>query len=404
MEKQVMDMNLPVGFRFSGIHCGIKAGQKKDLSLIVADRPAFGFGVFTQNLVRAACIDWNRELIPSQNLCGIVINSGNANACTGTLGRDNNQEMAGLLAHELSRNQPRVNPSNIAVLSTGVIGRPLPMERLRAGIPQAATELASDQAAFSRAAEGILTTDHATKSASRAIEIGEKKYSLAAMVKGAGMIGPNMATMLGVVVTDFPIVFSEGQRILQRAADHSFNRISVEGHTSTNDAVLLMSPSGEHQAAPEAVSKFEAALHELTLELAKRIPADGEGASHLIHIAISGAGREKDAEQIARTIALSNLVKTAISGADPNWGRIVSAAGYAGVPIEVEKIRLVLNGILLFENGQPVPFNEREVSQAIRGSFETEIELSVGSGTGRSDHWTSDLTADYVKLNAEYTT
>ncbi len=396
-------IQLPTGFRFAGIHCGIKP-EKPDLSLIVADKPAIGFGVFTQNLVRAACIDWNRSIFPSRNLRGVVINSGNANACTGELGQENNRRMAALLASELAQPAGPVDPPSVAVLSTGVIGRQLPMARLETGIPRAARELRDDVVAFLQAAQGILTTDHARKVGSIAFQVAGATYRIAAMAKGAGMIGPNMATMLGVIVTDFPLAFASGQMLLQRAVDRTFNRISVEGHMSTNDAVLLLSSGGEQSLSADAEQRFDESLGDLCLQLAKKIPADGEGASHLIHIRVTGAASNQDADRIARTIALSNLVKTAVAGADPNWGRIVSAAGYAGVPLAVDQMRLAVNGILLFERGQPVPFSEREVSQVIRNAFETEIDLTVGTGVGDAEHWTSDLTADYVKLNAEYTT
>lgn len=392
---------LPIGFRFAGIHCGIKPA-KPDLALIVADEPSCAFGVYTQNLVRAACIDWNRSITPSQNLRAIVINSGNANACTGESGRRNNQAMAELVAQELGNAEAK----QVAVLSTGVIGQALPMEKLRTGIPLAIRELASDQPAFERAAKSILTTDKGPKTEFRTFNAGGKSFSLAAMGKGAGMIGPNMATMLGFIMTDFPVPFGLGQSILKQAVDRSFNRISVEGHTSTNDGVILLAPDRamEGEPSPQAINEFQIALVDLCCSVAKKIPTDGEGASHLIHITITGAMSDMDADRIARTIALSNLVKTAVSGADPNWGRIVSAAGYAGVPMDVSRTSLSINGLQVFGDGTPTQFSAREVSESIRHNFNTEIDLCVGLGSGTAEHWTSDLTADYVKLNAEYTT
>jgi glutamate N-acetyltransferase / amino-acid N-acetyltransferase len=396
-----MDHRLPTGFRFAGIHCGIKPA-KPDLALIVTDKPSCAFGVYTQNLVRAACIDWNRSITPSRILRAIVINSGNANACTGESGRRDNQEMAELVAKELGN----ADAKQVAVLSTGVIGQALPMAKLRTGIPQAVRELASDQRAFERASKSILTTDKGSKTEFRTFNAGGRSFSLAAMGKGAGMIGPNMATMLGFIVTDFPVPFDNGQSILKQAVDLSFNRISVEGHTSTNDGVILLAPNQATKGEPslEAVKEFQATLIDLCCSVAKKIPTDGEGASHLIHIKITGATNDADADRIARTIALSNLVKTAVSGADPNWGRIVSAAGYAGVSMDVSRTSLSINGLQVFDHGTPTKFNSREVSESIRHNFNTEIDLCVGSGSGTAEHWTSDLTADYVKLNAEYTT
>ncbi len=396
-----MDQMLPAGFRFAGIHCGIKP-SKLDLALIVANDPTCAFGVYTQNLVRAACIDWNRSITPSRNLRAIVINSGNANACTGDSGRRDNLEMAELVAKELGNAEAK----QIAVLSTGVIGQALPMAKLRAGIPEAVRVLSNQQSAFDRASKSILTTDKGPKTEFRNFNVGGRSFSLAAMGKGAGMIGPNMATMLGFIVTDFPVPFAVGQSILKQAVDLSFNRISVEGHTSTNDGVILLTPNRttEVESSPQSISEFQAILNDLCCSVAKKIPTDGEGASHLIHITIAGAASDSDADRIARTIALSNLVKTAVSGADPNWGRIVSAAGYAGVSMEVSRTSLSINGLQVFANGTPTKFNARDVSDSIRHNFNTDIHLCVGAGPGSAQHWTSDLTADYVKLNAEYTT
>ena len=224
------------------------------------------------------------------------------------------------------------------------------------------------------------------------------------------MIGPNMATMLAILLTDWPMTPAEADACLRHAADHSFNRISVEGHTSTNDCALLLSPQtaeiaeDQWRARDRSLFSFQQVLDGLCLELALQIPADGEGASHLIEIRVTGTSTDDEAERIARTIALSNLVKTAIAGADPNWGRIVSAAGYAGVPISPLDIGLSINKLAVFARGEPTRFDAREVSQSIANTHRTLIEIEVGAGPGQAVHWTSDLTAAYVKLNAEYTT
>ena len=226
------------------------------------------------------------------------------------------------------------------------------------------------------------------------------------MAKGAGMIGPRMATMLGVVMTDAKISAEVAQQILDTATAASFNRISVEGHMSTNDAVLLMASgkSGASISTDADVQQLSNAVTEACVELAKMIPADGEGATHLIQIDVQGAKTDDDADQIARTVAASALVKTAATGNDPNWGRIVSAVGYAGVSLQANEINLKLNGFELFNAGQPVTFDAAEVSKSIGDNFEMMIELSVGSGSGKARHWTSDLTVDYVRFNSEYTT
>lgn len=393
-------LEIPHGFRFAGVHCGIKPSAP-DLALIVADAPCVAAGVYTQNLVRAACIDWNRSITPCRNLRAVVVNSGNANACTGRQGERDNASMAEMAARAIAADGS-ADPRAILVLSTGVIGRPMPMERLAAGISAAHERLAGTFAGFEEAAAAIMTTDHSRKTVSRVLETGAGRFRIAAMAKGAGMIGPNMATMLAVIVTDFPLSPDDADACLRHAADRSFNRISVEGHTSTNDAALLLAPPGHRPEADRA--GFREALAAACLELARMIPADGEGATHLIHVVVRGAGSDSAADRVARTIALSNLVKTAVAGADPNWGRIVSAAGYAGVAFDPREVSLTLNGIRLFERGEPLPFDAVRVSAAIRASHETMIELVLGGGAGSSEHFSSDLTADYVRINADYTT
>lgn len=400
------EASLPVGFRFAGIHAGIKP-DKHDLSLVVADQACVAAGVYTQNLVRAACIDWNRAITPTDGLRGVIVNSGNANACTGVQGVRDNRELAALLAGRLSdADRSPVRAEQILVLSTGVIGRPMPMQVLREGVPAACQRLGTTRADFEAAATGIMTTDHHRKTVMESWEWEGERFSIAAMAKGAGMIGPAMATMLAIIATDFPLSPQQADTFLREAVAGSFNRISVEGHTSTNDSCLLLArPQAGAAGQPEgSLREFRSRLAAATLQLAKQIPADGEGATHLIRIEVSGAVDEAGADRIARTIALSNLVKTAIAGADPNWGRIVSAAGYAGVPFEVHQTSLEINGLLLFRDGEPVAFDAKTVSRAIREPFETLIQLQVGSGPGKASHYTSDLTADYVRLNADYTT
>ena len=399
-------MKIPRGFKFGGLACGIKASKKKDLALICTQQPSVAAGVYTQNLVCAASIDWNRSITPSNDFRAVVVNSGNANACTGEQGAKDNQMMAKLVAQSLSSDASQVQPESVAVLSTGVIGHKLPMDVVTSGISALVASTDDDEASFIDAAEAITTTDQSRKIASREVSIANESISVVGMAKGAGMIGPNMATMLGIICTDANVTSEQAAVMIKVAADRSFNRISVEGHTSTNDALMLICSGQTGQAIVNDadLADLQLAIDEVCLETAKLIPADGEGATHLIEIQIEGAQSNDDAEKIVRAIANSNLVKTAITGADPNWGRIVSAAGYAGAPMNLGQTRLSLNGFTIFDNGEPLDFDAKQVSQSMKNSFETKVSLVVGTGSGMALHWTSDLTVDYVRFNSEYTT
>jgi glutamate N-acetyltransferase/amino-acid N-acetyltransferase len=400
-------MHLPKGFRFAGVSAGIKSrAGAKDVVLIVADNPCTAAGVYTTNQIVAAPVVLSRSRTPSSRLRGIVVNSGNANACTGTQGDKDAAEMTALAAKSVKL-QGQSSEQDFLVMSTGIIGRHLPMEKIRTGITQAAAELGSSETHFLNACDGIMTTDAFRKIADRTAWSSQGNHALVGMCKGAGMIGPKMATMLAIVVTDAPLDCYQAQRMLQAAANRSFNCISVEGHMSTNDSLVLLAstPTEERPALSDAdAAIFEAELTELCIELAKKIPDDGEGATHLIEIQIRGANTDADADAIARSIALSNLVKTAITGGDPNWGRIVSAAGYAGVPIQPKRTALKINGLPLFDAGEPLAFDAKTVSQSIRSQKLTLIELQVGLGPGTATHWTTDLNSEYVRFNSEYTT
>lgn len=405
----MMSLNLPKGFRFAGVACGIKSkADRKDISLIVSDVPAVAAGVYTQNLVVAAPVTLCRSRTPSVFARAVIVNSGNANACTGQRGAQDAASMCAMTASALNRlgiGQP-VSDQSVLVMSTGVIGRFLPIQKVNSGIDMAAEILAVGPQAFLDASDGILTTDKGRKITTRTCELGGKTIQIAGMAKGAGMIGPNMATMLCCVVTDAPLQADQAQRLLLQAANKSFNNISVEGHTSTNDSMILLAngQAGGEPLGPADEAIFAVHLEAMCIELAKQIPADGEGATHLIEIRVTGAANDADARKISHEIACSNLVKCAILGGDPNWGRIVSAAGYAGAPIDPLQIDLKINSIELFRQGEPVAFDAKIASAAIRGNFETTIELSVGRGPGTCTHWTSDLTVEYVQFNSEYTT
>jgi glutamate N-acetyltransferase/amino-acid N-acetyltransferase len=397
-----MTIHVPLGFRFAGVHAGIKkVAGKEDFTLIHCPGGATAAGVYTQNLVFAAPVAFDRQRTPSKDIRVVAVNSGNANACTGQRGLDDAQKMAELAAVAVGTSQ-----SQALVMSTGVIGVYLPMAKIAGGAKAAAAALGTDESAFLSAAKGILTTDSGHKVVSRTLSIGGREIRLAGMCKGAGMIGPHMATMLAVLVTDAALTPTDAQSALKAAADESFNCISVEGHMSTNDTVLLLASGA---ASPQPLSgrdlaQFRTTLTEMSIELAKKIPDDGEGASHLICIRVAGCRTRDDARRIAQTIANSALVKTAIAGGDPNWGRIVSGAGYSGVKFDPAGVSLVINGHKLYERGAPVPFDAKTVSQAIKATRGTEIGLTLAEGDAEVRFWTSDLTVDYVRFNADYTT
>jgi glutamate N-acetyltransferase/amino-acid N-acetyltransferase len=280
------------------------------------------------------------------------------------------------------------------------------MDKIEQGISAAAVKLGTSEASLLSAARGMLTTDTVHKVAGRAVTIAGREILITGMAKGAAMMGPNMATMLALIMTDAPLEASTVQAALRAATGDSFNCISVDGHTSTNDTVLLMAngaAGGAHLEGKD-LEIFQAALNELCVDLAKSIPADGEGATHLITIEVSGCADRDAALTLAKTVANSPLVKTAISGADPNWGRIVSAAGYAGVPFDPEGVTLRVNGFLLYDKGAPVDFDAHVVSGSIRDNRETTIQLQFSEGTASRLFWTTDLTAEYVRLNADYHT
>lgn len=395
-------MRLPQGFRAAGVYSGVKRNPSKfDLSLVVSDRPAVGVGVYTQNLVCAAPVTLDRTRTPSDSIRCIVINSGVANACTGEQGARDARQMAAWAAEVCG-----VLSEQALVMSTGIIGDRLPMEKIQQGITAAAGQLGDDEASLERAARAMMTTDTVPKIRGRHVTIGEVPTTVVGIAKGAAMIGPNMSTMLALVLTDATIAPADAQTALVDAVDESFNCISVDGHMSTNDTVLLIanSAAGGPVLEGKSLSQFRATLDEVCEDLAQSIPADGEGATHLITVEVHGCRESHEARKIAKTIADSPLVKTAVAGADPNWGRIVSAAGYAGVRFDPAKVTLHLNGLLLYERGTPVDFDAEAASRSIAADRDTSIVVLFEEGTAAARFWTTDLTAEYVRLNAEYHT
>ncbi len=378
-----MTIKIPQGFSAAGVHAGIKRNPtRQDVSLIVSNRPAAAAGVYTKNLVYAAPVAYDRKLTPGEGFRAVVINSGNANACTGERGLRDAAEMARLAAVICG-----AGPQQALVLSTGIIGEFMPMDKISAGITACAKQLASDEASLIAAARGMMTTDTIHKLYCQTAIVGERNFQITGMCKGAAMIAPNMGTMLGLVLTDAPIGAADLQKMLGEVVDETFNCVSVDGHMSTNDTVLLLAngAAGGEKLSGAELEQFQIALHEVCSELARSIPADGEGATHLICIDVKGCASAAAARQIAKSIADSPLVKTAIAGADPNWGRIVSAAGYAGVPFDPAGVDLDVNGFTLYRGGAPAAFSGEQVSNNIKTHRDTSIVLTLREGSETPD-------------------
>jgi len=393
---------LPQGFRAAGTHAGLKRNPtREDISLIVSDLPATAAGVYTTNLVFAAPVAFDRSRTPGDGFRVVAVNSGNANACTGTRGLQDARAMAAAAARAIG-----VDESAALVLSTGIIGEFLPLEKIRAGIEIVAAKLGSDTDSAVTAARAMMTTDTRPKLSGSSFTVDGRRYTLFGMAKGAAMIGPRMATMLGIVLTDAPVKATDAQRLLREVAEETFNCVSVDGHTSTNDTVLLLAngAAGGGPLSGPGLATFAKALADACGELAREIADDGEGATHVLRIEVRGCASRDEARQLARSVADSPLVKTAVCGADPNWGRIVSAAGYSGVKFDPDRLLLRLNGTLLFQDGAPVAFDGGAVSESIRASRETLIELDFQAGSASIRFYSSDLTAEYVRLNADYHT
>jgi glutamate N-acetyltransferase/amino-acid N-acetyltransferase len=388
----------PKGFRAGYARCGIKTAEgQPDVALIVSDVPASAAGVFTTNKFAAASVEWNRGILPAADLRAVVVNSGNANACTGDRGSKDTRTTAALVAQLLS-----CKPAQVAVASTGIIGHPLPMDRLSQGVRDAFAALSCEQAAARGAERAIMTTDTRPKACAVRAGPGGKQFSIGGMAKGSGMIAPNMATLLAFLTTDAQVAPGLLPRILKRAADRTFNRITVDGDSSTNDTVLLLAngASGAKVRPGSAARAFEDALIYVMGDLSKQIVRDGEGATKLIEVTVTGARSEAQAATAARAIANSLLVKCAIHGGDPNWGRILCAAGYSGVDLKPSKVKLQIGAVSVFKNGLPT---EAHAASEVAGK-EVSIRLDLGVGRGKATVWTCDLSKEYVAINAHYHT
>jgi glutamate N-acetyltransferase/amino-acid N-acetyltransferase len=392
--------HLARGYRYAGVHSGIRPDSERlDLALLVSDRPSRAAGAFTQNRVCAAPVQVCRERLPAAGQRGIVICSGNANACTGPRGLEDARRMTAVTGAALG-----VAAEQVLVCSTGVIGRHLPMDKVEPGIALAARDLADGPQALERAARAILTTDTRIKVSTRSLTLTGNEVRLTGIAKGAAMIGPNMATMLAFVLTDATVPAEDLVALPAEAADRSFNCVSVEGHTSTNDSLIILANGTGPELRGGARAEFRAAAISVCADLARAIAADAEGASHLVTIHVEGLRSDAEARTVAKAVADSALVKTALFGADPNWGRIVSAAGYAGVAFEEAQLSLWLGEHPLYERGTPLLFDAAAVSAYMKATRELTLRLVFTLGEGRCTFYTCDLTYEYVRLNADYTT
>ena len=388
-----------------GIRCGIKASsQKNDLALIYSQKPCNAAAVFTANKVRAASVQVSQEHVASGKLRAIIANSGNANACTGQAGMDAARRMAQLAAGVLS-----VSPEEVAVASTGVIGVPLPIAAIENGIGALKESLRGDEQGHTAALEAIMTTDTRKKEIAVETEIDGKPVRIGAMAKGSGMIHPNMATMLAFITTDAAIIPSALDSCLRRAVARSFNRLTVDGDTSTNDMVVIMA-NGEAGNTPITAGSadyevFREALEKVCVALTRAMARDGEGATKLVTVTVTEAENENTAETLAKSIASSSLVKAACFGADANWGRVLCAMGYAGVDFDPDKTSVSFKSssgqIQVCKNGEPVSFSE-EKAKSVLSEEEIEILVSIAQGKDAASVWGCDLTYDYVKINGDY--
>ena len=397
------------GIKAAGISAQLKKSGKKDLALIYSEKKAVSAAVFTKNLVKAAPIILNMENIKNGNTQAIIVNSGNANSCTGKTGLENAKKMTEFAANGLG-----LKKEEILVQSTGIIGVQLDMEKIETGISKICKEISKDGG--NDAAAAIMTTDTFTKQICAEIEIDGKTVTVAGMAKGSGMIHPNMATMLAFTVTDVNIEKSLLQKIFSEITDNTFNMISVDGDTSTNDmACVIANGASENKKIvdenSEGYNKFKEALHFVNQELAKLIAKDGEGATKLIEVTVTGAKSKKDAQKVAKSVITSSLFKAAVFGEDPNWGRILCAVGYSEAELIVDKINIFLGndinalqkGVQVAKNGMGIEFDNEKAVKILKNE-KVEILIELNDGEFSSTAWGCDLSYDYVKINAEYHT
>lgn len=395
----------PAGFKASGIHCGLKKSLlKKDLALIYSDVVATSCGVYTKNKVKGAPLTVTKQHLVNKKAQAIIINSGNANTCNGDDGLSKAKKMAHLCAKELN-----IKNDDVLVASTGVIGVPLNIDAIKDGIPQLVNNLSSEIQGAKNASMAIMTTDTIEKQAGIEIEVGGKKITIAAMAKGSGMIHPNMATMLSFITTDISISPALLKEALKQSVNISYNRISVDGDSSTNDMVLIMANGLADNDTiiekNEDYNLFLEALTTLNIYISKKIAKDGEGATKLIECTVSNANSMDDAETLSKSVVTSSLVKAAIFGSDANWGRILCALGYSGIDFDPEKVDVSFASnageIIVCIDGSSVNFDEAKAKEIL---LQDEIKILIDMKQGLSEvtTWGCDLTYDYVKINGDY--
>lgn len=394
-----MSLSIPEGYRFSAVKAAIKKPGRYDLGLIVSDREATIAGMFTKNRVKAAPVILDMKRLRSFVGQAIIVNSGNANACTGEQGMRDAIETAGMIAQEL-----RIKPARVFVCSTGVIGTPMPMERIKSNLHSLIQGLG--KFTFTHIAKAIMTTDTVPKIVSRTFTLYGRKITIAGCAKGAGMIAPDMATMLGFLLTDALVERTALRSALREAVNRSFNMVTVDGDMSTNDTVLCFA-NGAAQNRPITMSSpgyrvFADELRGLSYDLATMIARDGEGATKLVKVSVSGAPSSVAARRAARAVANSLLVKTAIYGNDSNWGRIVAALGYSGIPFRPDRLDVLINGIPVVKKGLGTG-NDAKANKSLKRK-EVDISIHLNSGKCVETVLTCDLSEDYVKINAEYRT
>ncbi|MBN2308980.1 MAG: bifunctional glutamate N-acetyltransferase/amino-acid acetyltransferase ArgJ [Candidatus Hydrogenedentes bacterium] len=400
----------PAGFRASGVRAGIKPSSKKeDCALIVSDAPAAVAGVFTRNLMRSACVEWDIERCRAGHARAYFINSGNANAATGAPGAADVRATAGMVAEGLG-----LAADEVCISSTGVIGVPLPMDRIAEGVKGCIAALpdadAADDARASGgadAARAIMTTDTVPKEMAVEVALSAGTVRIGAIAKGAGMIAPNMATMICAITTDAAVEPKPLADLVYRAATVSFNQMCVDNDTSTSDTVLCLANGragvGPLEPGSADFEAFAEAFIAVCRETAKNLVRDGEGASKFVEIVVSGAASDGDAKTVARAVAVSQLCKTAFFGEDPNWGRFACAAGYAGVAFEPGRLAMWIDEVQLMAGGQAAEYREEDAA-AVMQRPEFQLRIEIGDGPGRAEFWTSDLSHEYVTINADYRT
>lgn len=393
------------GFLAAGVEAGIKYQNRKDMAMVYSKTPCRAAGVFTTNVVKAAPVLWDKEVVESEwEAQAIVVNSGIANACTGKLGYEYCREMAGAAADALE-----ISPQSVLICSTGVIGMQLPMEKMTEGVRMLAKAIKPGEEAGTDAAKAIMTTDTRNKQVAVKVMIGGKEVTIGGMCKGSGMIHPNMCTMLAFVTTDVNISKKLLQEALSADVQDTFNMVSVDGDTSTNDTLLVL--ANGQAGNPEITEKgadydtFVEALHYVNETLAKKIAGDGEGATALFEVKVIHADNKEDAKTLAKSVITSSLTKAALFGHDANWGRILCALGYSGAKFDPEAIELYLESsagkILIFKDGMAADYSEEEATRILSCSEVTAL-VDMKMGEAEATAWGCDLTYDYVKINADY--